>query len=66
MNKTKYYFNPAEYNLIINYKGTQHVTRIERYTVQEIDRWLLDPENKPYLGASWVIRDMNGKFIKRS
>ena len=65
MNKTNYHFNPAEYNLIIHYKGTQHVTRVERYTVNEIDQWLIDPENEPYLGKGWTIRNMNGKFIKR-
>jgi hypothetical protein len=65
MNKVDYNFNPSSYRLMISYTGIPHKVRVERAYVHQFDGWLED--NKGFLEGSsgWVIRDENGKFIKK-
>lgn len=67
MNKVNYHFNPATLKLIISYEGTHHKTRVEGESLQQINRWLADKDNDIFLkgSKSLVVRDENGKLIKR-
>jgi len=63
----EYDFKPYNYTLVIWYNNTEFPMRVERKTVEQLERWMESKINvkKNFKNSkSWQIKDLNGKTVK--